>query len=43
MLALQHYVLRVELIINAIQLALILIEIVLEFVAMIVFARSGMK
>ena len=41
LLVLQHYVLRVELIINAIQLGLMALEILLEIIAMIVFARAN--
>ncbi|RNA18720.1 transmembrane protein -like [Brachionus plicatilis] len=37
----QHYVLRVELIINAIQLVFILLEFILEIIAIIVFARTS--
>ncbi|CAF0964049.1 unnamed protein product [Brachionus calyciflorus] len=37
----QHYVLRIELIINAIQLVFIALEVILEIIAIIVFARSN--
>ena len=38
----QHYVLRIELIINAIQLVFLALEVVLKIIALIVFARSRM-
>lgn len=38
----QHYVLRVELIINAIQLVFLALEVVMKIIALAVFARSRM-